>query len=83
MSPDAQYRLVGTSVAGSPAILPACRRPKRVCLCPSLPEALITLHGKLVILQHPFETRSAYRLTRHNALLAIQDGQNPQHTDEG
>ena len=34
-----------------------CRRPRRVCLCAALPDELITLHGKLVILQHPYECR--------------------------
>ena len=28
-----------------------------MCLCAALPEKLITLHGKLVILQHPYECR--------------------------
>ena len=28
-----------------------------MCLCAALPEELITLHGKLVILQHPYECR--------------------------
>eukprot|EP00775_Hariotina_reticulata_P006627 gene6626-6855_t len=34
-------------------------RPARVCLCSALPDPLIALHGQVVILMHPHETKRA------------------------
>jgi hypothetical protein len=34
-----------------------CRRPARVCFCPALPQQPLRLKGKVIVLQHPHESK--------------------------